>query len=73
MIDSCVHILPSGLYNWYSEGGKGTWLEIGCVVSNNVNIIDGYIIDASSVVDKNITEHGTYIGIPARKIAPCSI
>lgn len=48
--------------------GKYTWLGIGTVVSNNVTICDDCLVGAGSVVVKDITENGTYVGVPARRI-----
>lgn len=73
LIDDYVHISPGVRTAGTVKVGKGTWLGLGCVVINNVSIIEGCIVGAGSVVIRDITEPGTYIGIPARKIAPCSI
>ena len=48
--------------------GEATWVGIGTVISNNVNICDGCIIGAGAVVVRTITETGTYVGVPARRI-----
>lgn len=48
--------------------GNRVYLGIGCVISNDVNICDDVIVGAGAVVIDNITEPGTYVGIPARKI-----
>lgn len=47
--------------------GEGTWIGAGTTVSNNINICGGCVIGAGAVVIKDITEPGTYIGVPARK------
>lgn len=47
--------------------GCHTWLGIGSVVSNNISITANCMIGAGAVVVKDITEFGTYIGVPARK------
>ena len=47
--------------------GAGTWIGIGAIVNNNVSICENCVIGAGAVVVKNITESGTYIGVPARK------
>ncbi len=49
--------------------GKSTWVGIGATVSNNIEICGGCTIGAGAVVVKDITENGTYVGVPARKIA----
>lgn len=48
--------------------GRYTWLGIGTAVSNNITICDDCMIGAGSVVVKDITESGTYVGVPARRI-----
>lgn len=48
--------------------GKHTWLGIGACVSNNINVCDGSFIGAGAVVVKDITEAGTYVSCPAKKI-----
>lgn len=68
MIEDYAHISP-GVRTAGNVGiGKGTWLGIGSVVSNNVNICSGCKVGAGAVVVKDITEPGTYVGIPVRKI-----
>ena len=49
--------------------GQGTWIGIGAVVSNNLNICSGCIVGAGAVVIKDISEKGTYVGIPALKVS----
>ncbi len=48
--------------------GEDTWVGIGAVVSNNVSICGGCFIGAGAVVVKSITEPGTYVGVPARRM-----
>ena len=48
--------------------GEGSWVGAGSVVSNNVNICGNCIIGAGAVVIKDITEPGTYVGVPVRRI-----
>ena len=48
--------------------GKNTWVGIGATISNNVSVCDGVMLGAGAVVVKDITEKGTYVGVPARKI-----
>lgn len=47
--------------------GENTWIGIGATVKNNIKICDNCMIGAGAVVVKDITEPGTYIGVPARK------
>ena len=48
--------------------GAHTWIGIGAAVGNNVSICDHCIIGAGGAVIHAITESGTYVGVPARKI-----
>lgn len=47
--------------------GNRTWIGIGAVVSNNVEICGDCMIGAGAVVVKDITEAGTYVGVPAER------
>ena len=68
IIEDYVHISPGVRTAGSVSIGKGTWLGIGSVVSNNVNICSGCKVGAGAVVVKDITEPGTYVGVPVRKI-----
>ena len=48
--------------------GENVWVGIGATVSNNLNLCDNCMIGAGAVVVRSITEEGTYVGVPARKI-----
>ncbi len=63
-----VHISPGVNLAGTVTIGKGSWMGIGSVVSNNVNICSGCIVGAGAVVVKDITESGTYVGVPVRKL-----
>ena len=64
-----VHISPRTHLAGTVNVGKGSWLGIGSVVSNNINICSGCKIGAGAVVVKDITESGTYVGVPVRRIS----
>ncbi|GAA0478667.1 acetyltransferase [Alkalibacterium indicireducens] len=68
VIEDYVHISPGVNLAGTVKVGKGTWLGIGSVVSNNVNICSSCKIGAGAVVVKDITEPGTYVGIPVRRV-----
>lgn len=67
-IEDYVHISPGAHTAGTVRIGKGTWLGVGSVVSNNLNITSGCKVGAGAAVVKDITEPGTYVGIPSRKI-----
>jgi len=48
--------------------GKHVFLATGCVLRNKINICDNVVIGMNSVVNKNITESGVYVGSPVIKI-----
>lgn len=68
IIEDYVHISPGVHLAGSVYVGCQTWLCIGSVVSNNLSITSKCTIGAGAVVVKNITEPGTYMGIPANKV-----
>lgn len=48
--------------------GESTWVGIGAVISNGVSVCSDCMIGAGTVVVQSITEPGTYVGVPARKV-----
>ncbi|GAA5415787.1 UDP-N-acetylbacillosamine N-acetyltransferase [Paraliobacillus ryukyuensis] len=68
VIEDYAHISPGSRTAGNVRVGNGTWLGIGSVVSNNVKICSGCKIGAGAVVVNDITEPGTYIGVPVRRI-----
>lgn len=48
--------------------GDGTWIGAGTTVSNNIVICSECMIGCGAVVVSNISESGTYVGGPVRKI-----
>jgi len=68
VIEDYVHISPGVRTAGTVSISKGTWLGIGSVVSNNVNICSGCKVGAGAVVVKDVTEPGTYVGVPVRRV-----
>ncbi|MFD6443001.1 acetyltransferase [Peribacillus sp. NPDC060186] len=68
LIEDYVHISPGSHLAGTVKVGQGSWLGIGSVVSNNINITSSCNVGAGTVVVKDITESGIYIGIPARRV-----
>lgn len=67
-IEDYVHISPGVRIAGTVRVGRESWLGIGSVVSNNVNICSGCKVGAGAVVVKDITEPGTYVGVPVRRV-----
>lgn len=68
VIEDYVHISPGVNLAGAVVVGRGSWIGIGGVVSNNVTICSKCQLGAGAVVVKNITESGVYVGVPAKKI-----
>lgn len=49
--------------------GERTWIGAGATVSNNLSICSDCMIGAGAVVVRNIEEPGTYVGVPAKRVA----
>ena len=67
-IEDYVHISPGVHTAGTVKIGKGTWLGVGSVISNNLNITSGCKVGAGAVVVKDITESGIYVGVPVRRV-----
>ncbi|MED3998182.1 acetyltransferase [Peribacillus frigoritolerans] len=68
IIEDFVHISPGAHLAGTVKVERGSWLGIGSVVSNNVYITSRCKVGAGAVVLRDITETGTYVGVPASKI-----
>lgn len=63
-----THISTSATVNGNCIIGDETFIGSGTIISNNVKIGDKVLIGAGSLVLNNITEAGTYVGNPIRKL-----
>lgn len=68
VIEDYVHVSPGAHLAGTVNVGKGSWIGVASVVSNNVNICDKCQLGAGTVVIKDINESGTYVGVPSRRI-----
>ncbi len=68
ILEDYVHISPGANLAGTVRIGKGSWLGIGSSVSNNISISSNCNIGAGAVVIKDITEPGTYVGVPVRRV-----
>ena len=53
--------------------GKYTWVGIGAIIKNNISVCSNCMLGAGAVVVKDITEEGTYIGIPAKLLKEAKV
>jgi sugar O-acyltransferase (sialic acid O-acetyltransferase NeuD family) len=63
-----VHIAPGATVSGGVTIGDHTFVGAGAVVIHGVQIVDGCLIGAGAVVTKDLTEPGTYVGNPVRRI-----
>ena len=63
-----VHLSPRVALGGTVTIGAQTHVGIGAVVINNVGVCSDCVIGAGTVVIGEITESGTYVGVPMRKI-----
>ncbi len=68
VLSDYVHISPVAALAGTVTVGERTHIGIGAKVKNNTDICANVVVGAGAVVVTNITEEGTYIGVPARKV-----
>ena len=68
IIGDYVHIACGARLAGTVTVGNCTWIGIGSTISNNVSVCSNLMIGAGAVVVKDITEEGTYVGVPAKKV-----
>ena len=68
VLEDFVHLSPRVALGGGVHIHKGTHVGIGAVVRDNQTICGGCVIGAGAVVVKDITESGTYVGVPARRL-----
>lgn len=66
-LEDYVHISVGARLGGLVRVGKGSWIGIGAVVSNCVNVCEDCMIGAGAAVVQDIVNSGTYVGVPARK------
>lgn len=67
-LEDYVHLSPASALGGTVSVGRGTHIGIGAVVRNNTRICGGCVIGGGAVVAADITEAGTYVGVPARRL-----
>ncbi len=63
-----VHIGPGATVCGGVRIGDHTFVGAGAVVIHGVRIVEGCLVGAGAVVTDELTEPGTYVGAPARRI-----
>lgn len=67
-VDSFSHVAVGAHLCGNVKIGKNCWIGAGTTIINNVKITDDVIVGAGAVVLDDITEPGTYVGVPAKRI-----
>lgn len=67
IIDDYCHVSVGAHVAGTCYIGESSWIGAGATVSDNVNICRRCMIGAGAVVIKDITESGTYNGVPVEK------
>lgn len=62
-----VHLSPGVTLSGNVSIGEHTWIGTGSTIINNVNISKHILIGAHSLVIGDLTEQGTYYGVPVHK------
>ncbi len=68
ILEDYVHLSPNVTLSGTVKVGKSTHIGTGSCTKQVLNIASDCIFGAGSVIVKNITESGTYAGVPVRKI-----
>lgn len=65
--DHC-HLSTGAIVNGGAVIGTGCMIGSGAIVLQGIQITAGTLVGAGAVVTANITEPGTWVGVPARKV-----
>lgn len=68
VLEDFVHISPNAALGGTVRVGEGTHIGIGACVRNNTSICGGCTVGAGAAVVKDITQPGTYAGVPAGRM-----
>lgn len=68
IIGDFTHISTGAIVNGNVTIGKNCFVGSGAIIKQGVKICDNVIIGAGTLVLSDISEAGTYIGVPAKKI-----
>lgn len=73
IIGDYVHISVGAKLAGKVEVCNNTWIGVGATVKDTIKIEGKCFIGAGAVVVKNITESGTYVGVPAKLLKKESV
>ena len=68
VINDYVTVYPSVNISGQTNIGECTEIGTGTQIIQGLSISDNCIIGAGAVITKNLTESGTYVGVPVKKI-----
>ncbi|WP_448920232.1 acetyltransferase [Eubacterium sp.] len=68
VLEDYVHLSPNVVLSGIVKVGKSTHIGAGSCTKQVLNIASDCVFGAGSVIVKDITESGTYAGVPVRKI-----
>lgn len=68
VLENYVHVSPGVHLGGTVHIGAETWIGIGAVVINNIDICGECVVGAGALVILPIMLKGVYIGVPAKKI-----
>lgn len=63
-----THVAPAAAMAGNVRVGKHCWVGLGARMNENINVCANTKLGTGAVVNRDITEPGTYVGVPARKI-----
>ena len=63
-----MHLSPNATLCGTVTVGEGAHVGAGAVVRNNLTIAPGCVLGAGCAVVGEITQSGTYVGVPARRL-----
>ena len=70
VIGAHTHISINAAVAGYSRVGSEVMLGAGATVIDKVSVGDRIVIGAGAAVVQDLTERGTYVGVPARRLRP---
>lgn len=66
-IEEAVFVGPNSTLCGKVQLGKNVFIGAGCTIKDNIVINNDIVVGAGAVVIKELSEKGSYIGIPAKK------